>query len=156
MTKPIAPKPFARSEKAALDEVLLQAARQAAAVYIPTYNNWEEDNQPEFKVIGPKTVGGDRVVEYSTTSTPYIWVDNGTDGPYEIHAKKSPVLTFRPDSKPKTQPGRFTSMPGFAGSEWRSAESVMHPGITPRKFTEEVAKLMQPIIAVLYGKRRRT
>lgn len=155
MTKPIAPKSFARSEKAALDEVLLQAAKQAAIIYIPTYHNWEEANQPDFKVIGPATINGSRVVEYSTTDTPYVWVDNGTDGPYDINANAS-MLTFKPDSKPKTQPGKFGSMPGFAGSQWRSAEKVIHPGIEPRKFTETAAKLVQPIIVVLYVRRRKS
>lgn len=156
MTKPIAPKSFARSEKAALDSILIQAAGQAAAAYIPSYHNWEEVNQPDFKLSGPKTVNGNRELEYSTTSTPYVWVDNGTDGPYEIHAKNFPVLSFKPDSKPKTQPGKLMSMPGFSGSQWRSAESVIHPGITPRHFTEEVVKIVQPLIVVLYVKRRRS
>lgn len=101
-------------------------------------------NPTDWKEIGPRTKDGNREWIYQTLSTPFIWVDEGTEGPYPIPKQPKPpgqALKFRTDYRPRTTPGApFSGGPGVAVGPWRSAEQVMHPGIEERNFTGMAAE----------------
>lgn len=67
----------------------------------------------------------------------FKYVDKGTKGPYIIHAKNAPRLTFRTGYSARTAPvARYNIGTGQSFGDWRSAKTVIHPGIKARKFTE--------------------
>lgn len=120
-----------------IDDGLLAALEVAKVLFYESYHNWEPENYPNWKTVGPKTIAGTRELVHSTEDTPYTWVDNGTDGPYKI-PKAPGFLKFKTGGRPKTQPGRLQSMVGSPGTQWRTAAQVEHPGIKPRNFSEQV------------------
>jgi hypothetical protein len=101
-------------------------------------------DEPTWKEIGPRTKDGAREWIYQTTDTPFLWVDEGTEGPYPIPKSPKPPgspLRFQTDYRPRTTPGApFSGGPGVAMGPWRSAHQVMHPGIEARNFTGMAAE----------------
>lgn len=141
----IKPKSIKLNEvKASIDFGLQVSIEDSKALFALSFHNW--DNTPIFEQKGPRTKGGNREVEYSTVSTPYIWVDDGTKGPYTIRAKTPAGLTFKPGGIPMTKPGRITSMSGSFGSQWIRVPEVTHPGIEPRDFSGEVVERIDAVI----------
>lgn len=141
----IKPRPIsAQNIRRAIDAGLKAALVQARSSFKLTYWNWEQ--QPEWEVIGPRTKSGDREIIYKTSSTPYVWVDHGTEGPYPIVARNAPTLKFQTGFIPMTQPGRMTSQVGARFGPWASPLAVEHPGIEPRRFSEQVAKEMEEAV----------
>lgn len=141
--KTIKPDPINFAEvRRDLDDALLAGVEEVKALAYMTYHNWESENYPEFKVDGPKTVAGVRQVEYSTVSTPYVWVEDGTRGPYPIKAKNVPMLKYKLGGMPKTKPGRFQSMAGAPGAMLRQSKEVTHPGIEARDFFTHIQEQM--------------
>lgn len=116
-----------------------------------SYYTWEEEHQPKFQTQS-KIENGDWVVYYFTEDTPYVWVDNGTDGPYKIRPKNSSFLHFKVGGSPKTQPGKMMATQGRPGTEWRTALEVEHPGITPRDFSGQIAEKLN-VLAPAYFER---
>lgn len=150
MTNVIAPPDMKVSAmKAAIDRALERTAQKAEVLFKGTYHNWESENQPQFEKVGPKgDYKGGRSLKYKTQDTPYVWVDNGTDGPYEIPPKNAPALRFKTGGFPKTFKGSLISTAGAPGSVWRSALKVTHPGIEAREFSVEIAKILEEELAV--------
>ena len=128
-----------RASQQAIDQGLRELLAEAKGLYLGTYHNWESENRPEWKTVGPKTVDGSRVLDYETASTPFVWVDDGTKGPYTIAAKNAPFLMFQVGGSPKTFKGSLMSTSGNPGTAWRSAKEVTHPGIEEREFSQTVA-----------------
>jgi len=150
MISAIVPKgPNIQDVKKGIDQGLLATVEDAKALFYMTYHNWE--NEPVFEVIGPRTKAGIREVVYQTTSTPYIWVANGTQ-PHKIQAKGDGFLKFQTGGRSKTRPGQFQSMVGSKGSEWKTAEQVDHPGIEKRNPQKEVAERVQSILVIAVSK----
>lgn len=133
------------SMKVAVDTALLALLDRASRILLSTYHNW--DDKPVWKKVGPRTVNGNRELIYQTDSTPYVWVDEGTDGPYTISPKNAPFLRFKVGGKPMTWKGSMMSTAGVPGTAWRTALSVEHPGIESRDFTETAAKELEGIAA---------
>lgn len=100
---------------------------------------WTADNMPEWDEMGPKTEGNARILEYSTTSTPFVYVDQGTER-HPIVAKNAPTLSFKTGGFPKTKPGQLLSSAGSPGTQQRFADAVIHPGIESRDATGEIIK----------------
>lgn len=121
-----------------IKEALAAAGEVAKVDFKLSYWNWEQDNQPKWKEVGPRSERGDLVWKYTTKSTPYIWVDIGTKGPYPITAKNFPRLKFQTGFIAKTTPGRLTSGIGATFGDWASPVEVEHPGIKPRRFSVQV------------------
>jgi hypothetical protein len=104
------------------------------------YHNWKDENKPVWEMEIVQT-GGSKIVRYSTTSVPYVWVSEGTKGPYPITPKKpGGFLFFKSGGAPKTTPKSIYSGPGKPGNKWNKRKGVMHPGIEPRFFPENVLK----------------
>jgi len=81
------------------------------------------------------------VIWIDTDDEIYAYVDKGTKGPYIILPKKpGGVLVFQSQFIPKTKPGVIGSTSGFVGGDTVFSAGVIHPGITPRRFTEVIAK----------------
>lgn len=133
----------------AIDAGLEATLDVGKALYLGTYHNWEETNKPEFKEVGPKTVGDARVLDYETGDTPYVWIDEGTDGPYTIKAKNKPALKFKTGGMPKTFKNSLISTAGRPGTDWNTKLEVTHPGIEERNFSENIGDKLDEIIANL-------
>lgn len=116
-------------------------------MYKKTVKTWSAP-RPIFKVEASLGAPGPRgglksesaSVKVFTPSQKYAWVDEGTKGPYRITAKNKPLLIFAVGGKPKTKPNVIGSTQGKPGTMWRSKPFVIHPGIKPRNFSEEIQK----------------
>lgn len=107
-----------------------------------TTRTW--NHQPKFDppVVIP-VVGIDAItVETTTVDKIYGWVNEGTNvgkAPYPIHPKSpKKALAFPSEFIPKTFPGIVGSGAGFS-NDLIVRNSVMHPGVEPRKFDKEIA-----------------
>lgn len=145
--RPIEPDPIKIEDVMdSVEEGLLALVEIAKVDLMQTYQTFEEANTPEFKTEGPKSDGKDLVVEYSTEDTPYVWIDDGTVGPYDITAKNpSGMLKFKVGGSTKTKAGSFAAMPGSPGTEFRQQQTVTHPGIKPRNFSEQEAEKLDQV-----------
>jgi hypothetical protein len=123
----------------AVDAALKAASKEVEVNFKLSYWNWDAANQPEWKIMGPRTKAGSREMVHETTSTPFVYVDQGTKGPYPIPAKNKPLLKWKSGFIAKTAPGRLVSQPGASFGGWRSAKEVTHPGIKPREISKQVA-----------------
>lgn len=70
------------------------------------------------------------------------YVDQGTR-PHIIRPRRSRYLRFRVGGRPKTRVGFIGSEPGAAGTDWRTAFFVLHPGVAKRDFIETIRKRRQ-------------
>lgn len=116
----------------ALDEAA-KALKEDLAGPTETWNN-----APEFVTSTPAP--GERLVE--TDSPVYNWLDEGTDGPYDIKPKHAKRLRFTVPFTPKTS-ASFTSGPGGRGPTVRYERAVKHPGIKPRSWVERIQKVWE-------------
>jgi len=129
----------------AIDAALIETGH---TVVLPRMDNavhgWANQNIPNWKEIGPRTKAGNREWIYRTKDTPFLWVNDGTAGPYPIPKSPKPpgqALKFQTDYRPRTTPGApFSGGPGIAVGPWRSSSQVMHPGIEARDFTGMAAE----------------
>lgn len=137
-----------------LIEGMAAAGEIAKADFKLTYWNWKDENQPTWEEVGPRSVGGDLTWKYTTTSTPFIWVDLGTEGPYPIPKNPDPMrrLKFRTGFVAKTTPGKLMSGMGGSFGDWVSPIQVEHPGIDPREFSVTVKKNQDKHMSSLMGK----
>ncbi len=100
-------------------------------------NTWKQENKPTLLKTGPRTLAGDRVATVQTSSTPFVYVDEGTKGPYPIPKagpKPGGLGPFQIGYVPKSTPGSLSSGPGGSFGPFVSPGQVMHPGIKPRGF----------------------
>jgi len=119
-----------------MKKTLKKLAKQALADFNITTTNWEE--QVEFKIDGPFTRGKDLHIAVGTDNIIWGWVDRGTEQ-HVISATKSKdgLLHFQPTERligTRTYPGSLGSGQIRRGA-WRTARSVIHPGIEARDFT---------------------
>ena len=106
--------------------------------------NWA--GKPKF-IAKMSDKGGDFVLSVrpaGKNAQKWRWVSRGTKGPYKIAAKNAPSLAFRTNYKPKTRAGGFYGGPGTATGPRVFPKEVMHPGIEPRLFEEEIAETFVP------------
>lgn len=142
--KVIVPEPIDIKEVTkAIDMGLIISIEDAKVLFALTYQSW--DAYPIFEQKGPRTVRGDREVEYSTGSDVYVWLDDGTD-PHTISG--NPTLTFMTDSIPKTKKSQLMSSAGFKGSEFKRKKEVKHPGVEARNFSEEVVERIDKVVDI--------
>ena len=107
---------------------------------------WSAHTKPKWTKDGPRSVGGDRLVDYKTSDTPFVWVNEGTKGPYPI-PKAGPHPTglgpFQVGFVPKTRPGIIASQQSRRFGAWVKPKQVMHPGIEARDATGMSAKELE-------------
>lgn len=141
--KMIQPKPIrTKSIRKAVDAALKATSEEVRTNYDLATWNWK--NRPEWKIIGPRSKAGNRELVWETESTPFVFVDQGTEGPYPIVAKNAPTLKFQTGFIPMTQPGRLVSQPGASFGPWASPIAVEHPGIKAREISKQNAEQVQP------------
>lgn len=133
-----------REFKEALDSTLKIAERE----FNKTTKTW--DHQVRWsKQIYQTPVGPGGV--YETDDDIYRWLNNGTKGPYKIPKAGPGLLAFPSGYRAKTVPNLVYSRGGGAyGPMVFVNGQVTHPGIKPRNFDTEVAKVVMPWF-VKYG-----
>ena len=141
----------------AADNVLLRVGEQIVEELDDVVGDWEDT--PRFKLYGPRWSGKSRrgktrevmVIPWpgEEASQKFIWVDQGTEGPYTIRAKNAPYLVFKVPTAPMTlpmprmiggaAPRRERPPAGEMGeAHFVSVKEVTHPGIEPRYFVNYV------------------
>lgn len=114
-----------------------------------TTTTWE--SQPKFKVSthAGHTLENPVSTEVWAESDVWNWIDKGTR-PHEIWAgwytgkSDKKVLAFPSMFTPKSVPGKLDAQAGDSGGETVFRPYVEHPGIEPRRWTEEIFKIWQP------------
>jgi hypothetical protein len=137
---------------------LLNAMRKFGTVvkkdYQGTTKTWT--HKPYFEIaVSLKGPGPELLV--GTDDDQYRRVDEGTGiyatpprKPYKIEAgywtgkSNKKALAFPSMFTPKTRPGSLVSGPGGSGGDTVVVRSVMHKGIRPRHFSEQIAKQDEP------------
>ena len=126
--------------KAAIDGSLEFGAQIVKKDMEDATATWRADTKPNWTKDGPRSEGADRVLEYWTSDTPFVYVNEGTKGPYLIPKTPKPpgqgLGPFQPDFIPKTQPRTLASGPGGSFGPFVFPKQVTHPGIKPREFTD--------------------
>ena len=132
-----------------IDRRLRFALEQAGAIVRADYQlftaTWEHDSLPEWHAKAPRKVGRDLIWDYWTDSTPFIYVELGTE-PHTIRARFAPMLKFQTGFIAKTKPRQLMSGPGARFGDWASKLEVQHPGNEPRNVSIEIAKRVQPYL----------
>jgi hypothetical protein len=70
------------------------------------------------------------------------WLNDGTRA-HRIIARRKPLLYFKVGGRSGSTPNSWAVSPSREGTEWRSARSVMHPGIRARGWTVLLLKERQ-------------
>jgi len=136
----IIPEPIKiRDVRAAIDAGLIKANIIITVADMDEVTaTWGENEKPAWEAIGPRTLKDGRAIDYKTSDTPFLWVNDGTKGPYPI-PKSGPhpkgLGPFQVEYIPKTQPKTLQSGPGGRFGTFISPKRVMHPGIEGREFT---------------------
>lgn len=119
--------------------VLSRTVEAADKEFGKTYATWK--HKPEFVRVFTRLVGS-----VSTSDQIYVWVSEGTRGPYRIPREGTALLVFQAGYQPKTIPHLVYSRSGGPfGPTIFVRGPVMHPGIKePRKFDKTVAAYVRP------------
>ena len=121
-------------------ELLQEMGRQLKIIdgmYGATYKTW--NHQPKFT----KKFSSNRnriVGQVTTIDVIYSWVEDGTRRHIILPRSPSGVLAFPSTQRAKTKPKTIGSGGGFKSSATSFRRFAVHPGIKPRKFTEEIVK----------------
>ena len=115
--------------------------------YALATSTWEAGNVPEWQEQTPRLEGGALVWKYTTESTPFVYVDNGTVGGYPIVPVNAKFLRFTEGFIPKTKPGRLLPGPGARFGDYQFRKKVIHPGVEPRDMSGEVADRADMVLA---------
>lgn len=125
---------------------LLELGNQEYTYYRQVVADWS--GKPRFDVV---VAIKDNVITLTVTPTgehaqKFLWVSEGTDGPYIIRPKKpGGKLKFRAGYSPRTQPGaQYGRGDGKATGSWATKDQVIHPGIEAREFVQEAARRIRP------------
>jgi len=118
------------------------AARKTARSFRRSTKTWK--NKPTFRI---RKIPGEVDWEVYTENKVWHWLDKGTKK-HEIAPKGkanggSDRLAYQTKFTPKTSPNRVGSKPGGkSGNYWigKKGQSVMHPGVKARKWTERQAE----------------
>jgi hypothetical protein len=87
--------------------------------------------------------GFNLVLAFGTNDPIFGYVSRGTK-PHMIRPRRAKALRFRGGSIAKTRPGSLLPGKGGATGGFVSSKGVKHPGTKPRRFEEQVARIMQP------------
>ena len=139
MVEMIQPTPFdLKAIEQAIDDALEDAAGIVEGDIQRVTGGWKPENKPALGKTGPRTEGGDRVLTIKTTSTPFVYVSEGTEGPYPIPKagpKPGGLGPFQVGYVPMTVPGSLRPLlHAVRYGPWVRPKRVMHPGIKARKF----------------------
>lgn len=139
--KAITPKtiPSTKEYLKAITSAVQKTANLTKRDYEATTRTWK--HKPKFDVIIAE-FGGDYLVTAGTDNLIYKWTDEGTK-PHIIRPRRAAFLRFRVGGRAKTTPGVIGSGPGAVGTDWRSAQFVLHPGTTARRFTKIIQSRRQ-------------
>jgi hypothetical protein len=74
----------------------------------------------------------------------WLWLDEGTDGPYPIPKVGTANLAFPSIYKAGSRPGSIKTGSASSGGPTWFAKSVMHPGIKARGWSDILKKIEQP------------
>lgn len=120
-----------------IDRALDDGARALKEDLLGPTETW---NEPPDLVMSTPAPG---VRQVETNDEKYNWLDEGTDGPYDIKPKKAGGrLRFTVPFTPKTS-ASFTSGLGGRGPTVRYERAVKHPGIKPRSWVERIQKIWE-------------
>lgn len=128
---------IAKKMPQAVERGLEVLADEAIAMHYKTTRTWRKE-RPRF--YWKRTAKG---VMMLTDSQIYAWVDLGTKGPYPIVPVRAKALRFFSPYKAATKPRVIGSTNASVGTTENFRQGVMHPGIKPRHFTDEIAKRVQ-------------
>ena len=141
-----------------LSEAMIKTNRETGDVVKRYYRiatqSWSEGSKPDIQVssIGRFVLGNAATISttFSTTSTPFIYVDLGTGKfrpggkPYPIVPVRAKALRFQTGYKAKTSLGSaIGSLPGGPFGPTRYSKGVIHPGIKPRNITEKIVPIVR-------------
>lgn len=98
-----------------------------------TYHNWSAEKRPKwtFRIYRP---GAALVLEYKTSSTPYVWVEAGTSWRRKVRMPRG----YSPRTRPRVLSSRMNN-PDTRRPAYIFPESV-NRGIPARNFTHEVMR----------------
>jgi hypothetical protein len=143
-----------RLKDKAIRLTLLNAMRRAGTQvrkeFEKTTKTWDE--KPKFETAVSLT-GPGPVLMVATDDKVYNWVNNGTNvgkpkypiiAGYWTGKSQARALRFQGTYTAKTVPGVIGSRNGGPSGDVVTRVMVMHPGIEPRHFDEDIEKLWQP------------
>jgi hypothetical protein len=148
--KAIKPGPF---NNQAVSDTLRDKSKEWAELFKdeqvePVTDGWEGE-KPEWSVQvywANQYQLGFRIVPLRPDdkgSKKFLWLDEGTKGPYPIRAKNAKTLAFPSIYNAGSTPGSLTTFRGVSSGPTVFVPMVMHPGIKPRNFTREMVKIGQ-------------
>lgn len=101
-----------------------------------TTRTWTDKNKPEWiKEVGAGGLGRDLVGMIFTRSTPFVWVEGGTN---------RGQVAFSQDYQPKTRPGTLGSRAGRGKVTRRGRGAPQTKGVEARDFRYLIAERRQP------------
>lgn len=146
-----------------------QAMGAADAAILGTFEKWVrigtrtwehgpvfDTEYPTTRVTGPGEVTPTQEIALQGEpgpENPYLFVDEGTRGPYPIYPKRAKALRFQPGYNRKTITGTgLGALPGgpFGGHVFR--RHVTHPGIEPRNITDKVMAVVEQGAQAIFDK----
>ena len=136
----------------AIEAGFAEIGRETIALYQKTTRTWK--HKPRFHPV--RTARG---ITINTDDQIFMWIDEGTKGPYKIPKRPKtdrdpiPFLVFRWPYKAATRPRVIASYAASRGKNLAFKRQVTHPGIKARKFTAEITKRMQKRAAGIMRKR---
>jgi len=139
-------------------KVYKTVARQVSdigqAAFDVATKTWE--SKPDVQIyseVGAGLAGGQWLMYVSLTprGIPYLWVDQGTRGPYPIVAKRAKALAFRSGYNAKTRtPGALPAIGGGPVGAMVFRQKVTHPGLRPRFITRTVGEVVEREMGPLF------
>ena len=148
MIKMIVPEPIdLKAVTRAIDAGLYDTGERVKSDMASATFEWV--NETVWETRGPRSLQRMREWRYYTSSTPFLWVNDGTKR-HPITAVGAPLLVYRKGYVARTTPGAmFSGGPGKAFGPIRSAKQVMHPGNKPRNFDGMSLEKNTPVLEAL-------
>lgn len=122
-----------RKFNAALRKGLLKESKIHRGIIRRTVSNWESTTF--FELEKPRNVGGDTISTVKTESTPFVWVEQGTES-----RPAAMVEGWTPKSKVK----KLRSYPGKRGRVLAVNKGRKAEGVKPRQFFPTMGEIRQP------------
>ena len=142
-----------RQLRVVMRDALEEVGKRIVKDYQRTTRTW--DHKPQF-LTEVNTSRNQYEVMVGTDDEIFGFVDRGTrvgKSRYPITPKRAKALRFWSESRPKTTPGHIGSGAGGKGGELQFRQLVMHPGIKPRRFTEQIQKKASKYARAIIEKR---
>jgi hypothetical protein len=115
---------------------MMDVAKDIKSEFNKTTSTWK--HKPVFE-IRDETTRNDFIIDISTFSDIYSWVDEGTE-PHIIRPVNASVLAFQ-SSIAKTVPRVIASNAGGRFGATIFSREVHHPGTKPREFTQQITSV---------------